>query len=154
MAHPVRAHKPGGSSVAQGVGLMLVRITVGAYIFFSGVERVSWLMDSTRLADQLSLWLSQATPMSRWYLERVMPGTPVFARLIPLGEMIGGLALFLGFWTRLAAVWLFLLAASLQLASGAWFSFAYLTAADGLPLLGALLGLAIGGGRLPLSLRR
>ena len=41
--------------------------------------------------------------VSRWYLERLMPGAPVFARSVPLGAMLGGLALTLGFWTRLAA---------------------------------------------------
>jgi uncharacterized membrane protein YphA (DoxX/SURF4 family) len=133
---------------------MLIRVTVGAYLFFMGLRKAPWLMDSSPLAGQLSVWLSHATVVNRWYLERVVPGAPVFARLVPIGEMIGGLALFLGFWTRLVAGLLFLMVLNFQLAGAAMFTLAYLTDAKGLPLLGALLGLTIGGGRLPLSLRK
>jgi uncharacterized membrane protein YphA (DoxX/SURF4 family) len=138
----------------QAVGLMLVRISVGVYLFFLGLNKASWLLDSTPLANQLSAWFAQATPASRWYLERIMPGIPLFARLIPLGEMAGGLALIFGFWTRLAAGMSFLMVLNFQLAGEAMLEYGYLTEAKGLPLLGALLGLAIGGGRLPLSIRK
>ena len=143
-----------GSTRAQAAGLVLVRLTAGIYLFFVGLRKVSWLLDSTPLATQLSLWLSQATPLSRWYLERLMPGEPVFARLVPLGEMIGGLALCLGFWTRLAAGLAFLMVVNFQLAAGAMFHYTYLSDATGLPFLGALMALTIGGARLPLSVRR
>ena len=143
-----------GGQRGPATGLMLVRVTVGVYLFFTGVGKASWLLDSTPLGAQLSQWLAQATPVSRWYLERVMPGAPIFARLIPLAEMAGGLALVLGFWTRLAAALALLMVLNLQLAAAAMFQYAYLTDPAGLPLLGALLGLMIGGGRLPLSLRK
>jgi uncharacterized membrane protein YphA (DoxX/SURF4 family) len=143
-----------GVGKGQAVGLTIIRVSVGMYLLLLGIDKASWLLDSTPLAIQLSSWLTQATPVSRWYLERIMPGTPVFARLVPVGEMVGGLALVLGFWTRLAAGLSFLMVLNLQLAGAAMFKYAYLTSADGLPLLGALLGLMIGGGRLPLSIRR
>lgn len=154
MSHQPGGQSSGGSKTAPAVGLMLVRLAVGVYLLSMGVSKASWLLDSTSLANQLSLWLLHASPLSRWYLERIMPGTPVFARLVPLGEMVGGLALFLGFWTRLAAVVLLLMVLNFQLAAGAMFSYAYLTNANGIPLLGALLGLTLGGGRLPLTLRK
>jgi uncharacterized membrane protein YphA (DoxX/SURF4 family) len=68
--------------------------------------------------------------------------------------MIGGLALAAGFWTRLVAAVMFLMILNAQIASGAIFSYAYLARANGLPLLGSLLGLMVGGARLPLSMRR
>jgi uncharacterized membrane protein YphA (DoxX/SURF4 family) len=148
------AQKPGGKGNAAAAGLTVIRITAGIYIFFLGVEKVRWMLDSTPLATQLALWSTQATPLSHWYLERITPGAPVFARLIPLGEMIAGLALVAGFWTRLVAGGLFLAMLNFQIAAGAIFSYAYLTHANGIPLLGSLLGLTLGGGRLPLSLRR
>ena len=152
------ANSPGGPRAGgqrgPAIGLMLVRVTVGVFLFFDGVGKASWLLDSTPLASQLSQWLAQATPASRWYLERIMPGVPIFARLIPLAEMAGGLALFLGFWTRLAAALALVMVLNFQLAAAAMFKYAYLTDPAGLPLLGALLGLMIGGGRLPLSLRK
>jgi uncharacterized membrane protein YphA (DoxX/SURF4 family) len=150
---PPATPKSGGQK-RQAVGLMLVRISVGVYLFFLGLNNVSWLLDSAPLANQLSAWFARATPASRWYLERIMPGIPLFARLVPLGEMAGGLALIFGFWTRLAAGMSFFMVLNFQLAGEAMLEYRYLTDAKGLPLLGALLGLAIGGGRLPWSLRK
>jgi uncharacterized membrane protein YphA (DoxX/SURF4 family) len=154
MAHQAGAHKPTGSTKAQAAGLVLIRITAGIYLFSMGVSKARWLLDSTPLADQLAVWSAHATPISRWYLERITPGTPVFARLVPVGEMIGGVALTVGFWTRLAAGAMFLMILNFQVAAGAMFTYAYLTNANGLPLLGSLLGLMVGGGRLPFSLKR
>ena len=68
--------------------------------------------------------------------------------------MAGGLALAVGFWTRLVAGAMFLMILNYQLAAGAIFNPAYLTNPNGLPLLGSLLGLVIGGARLPLSIKR
>jgi uncharacterized membrane protein YphA (DoxX/SURF4 family) len=136
------------------VGLLVIRISVGVYLFFVGVGKVSWLLDSTPWTNQLSQWLTDATPLSRWYLDRIMPGAPVFARVIPLAEMIGGLALAVGFWTRIAASLCLVMVLNVQLAGAAMFKYSYLRDGAGLPLAGALLGLIIGGARLPLSLRR
>ena len=153
MAHQAGVQKPVGSR-PQAAGLTLIRITAGIYLFFMGVGKVHWLLDSTPLASQLALWSAQATPISHWYLERITPGIPVFARLVPLGVMIGGLALTVGFWTRLVAGAMFLMVLNAQVAAGAIFHYAYLTNANGLPLLGSLLGLTMGGARLPLSLKK
>jgi uncharacterized membrane protein YphA (DoxX/SURF4 family) len=153
MAYSPGGQRSGGRN-SQEIGLMMVRLTVGVFLFFVGLGKISWLLDSTPLADQLSLWLAQATPASRWYLERIIPGAPIFARLVPLAQMLGGLALFVGFWTRLAAGLALLMVLNIHLAAGAMFTNAYLTDATALPLLGALLGLTIGGGQLPLSLRK
>jgi uncharacterized membrane protein YphA (DoxX/SURF4 family) len=83
-----------------------------------------------------------------------MPAAPIFARVIPVAEMIGGLALALGFWTRLAASLCLVMVLNVQLAAAAMFKYSYLADGTGLPLVGALLGLMIGGAKLPLSLRR
>ena len=144
--------KPAGRK-SQAAGLVVVRISAGIFIFFSGLEKASWMLDSTPLATQLSSWLTDAPPVSRWYLERLMPGVPVFARLLPVGAMVGGSALVLGFWTRMAAAVSLLMVLSFQVAAGSMFRYTYLTDVNGLPLAGALLGLVIGGGKLPLSVR-
>jgi uncharacterized membrane protein YphA (DoxX/SURF4 family) len=143
-----------GGQKGQAVGLMLVRVSVGLYLFFMGAGKTSWLLDSTHLTNQLAQWLSDATPVSRWYLDRMMPGAPIFARIIPVAEMAGGLGLALGVWTRLAAALSLIMVLNLQVAAAAMFRFSYFTDATGLPVVGALLGLMIGGGKLPLSLRR
>ena len=77
----------------------------------------------------------------------------VFARIVPLGEICSGLALLLGIWTPLFAFIAFFMALNFQIASGAVFRFSLLTSGYGLPVLGSTLGLAIGGVRLPWSVR-
>ena len=76
-----------------------------------------------------------------------------FARLVPLGELSCGFALILGIWTPLFAFIAFLMALNFQFASGALFRLGFLTSGYGLPVLGATLALALGGVRLPWSIR-
>jgi uncharacterized membrane protein YphA (DoxX/SURF4 family) len=153
MAHSPGAPKPSGRS-QQNAGLLIIRVTLGVYLFCVGVGKLGWLLDSTVWTNQLAHSLPDAAPMSRWYLERIMPGAPIFARIIPLAEMIGGLALALGFWTRLAAALCLVMVLNVQLAASAMFKLSYLADAAGLPLVGGLIGLMIGGAKLPWSLRK
>ena len=136
---------PNATGRAQRAALVLLRVFVGVFMFFFGFEKVSWLLDATPLTSQLSGWMLNAPPVTRWYLDRIIPGAPVFARTVPLGAMIAGLALAIGFWTRIAGAVSLVVVLSLQLAAGAMFRYAYLTDASGLPLVGALLALIIGG---------
>ena len=137
----------GTGSRAQAAAMGLLRVCIGLFMVFYGLGKASWLIDATPLATQLSSWLRDAPAASRWYLERVMPGAPVFARLVPLGAMLGGAALVLGLWTRMAAALSLVVVLSLQLGAGSMFRYAYLADASGLPLLGALLALIVGGER-------
>jgi len=129
----------------QVFALVILRICVGVYMFFFGLEKSAWLMDATPLTAQLSSWLVDATPASRWFLERVIPGAPIFARLVPLASMTGGAGLVFGLWTRMAAALSLVAVLSLQLGSGVMFRYAYLEDASGLPLMGALIALIVGG---------
>ena len=130
---------------AHSAALLLLRVFLGVFMFFFGFEKSSWLIDATPLAAQLASWLPDAPPASQWYLERVIPGAPVFARVVPLGAMAGGIALVLGFWTRIAAAISLVVVLSLQLPAGSMFRYAYLMDASGLPLVGGLVALMIGG---------
>jgi uncharacterized membrane protein YphA (DoxX/SURF4 family) len=130
---------------AHVAALVLLRLFLGVYMFFFGLDKAPWLLDATPLAAQLSSWLLDAPPASRWYLERIIPGAPVFARVVPLAAMVGGLALAAGFWTRIAAAVSLVVVLSLQIAAGSMFRYAYLMDASGLPLVGGLLALMIGG---------
>ena len=143
MAHISGQKVTGGR--AQVVALLLLRVFLGVFMFFFGLDKASWLLDATPLVTQLASWLPDAPPASRWYLDRIIPGAPVFARLIPLGTMLSGVALALGFWTRIAAAISLVLVLSLQLGAASMFRYAYLMDASGLPLVGGLLALVIGG---------
>jgi uncharacterized membrane protein YphA (DoxX/SURF4 family) len=138
---------------AQAAGLVILRVFTGAFMFFFGLEKAAWLLDSTPLETQLAAWLADAVAASRWYLERIIPGTPMFARVVPIASMTGGAALALGFWTRMAAAVCLVMVLHLQLAAGSMFRYSYLSDASGLPLVGALIALIVGGGKLPLSVR-
>lgn len=135
----------GKSGRAQTAALVVLRVLLGVFMFFFGLDKASWLMDATPLATQLAAWLVDAPPASRWYLERIIPGAPVFARVVPVGAMLGGLALAIGFWTRMAALLSLVAVLSLQFGAGSMFRYAYLMDASGLPLVGGLVALVIGG---------
>ena len=141
----------------QGTGLTVLRMCLGVFFLFEGIGKLSWLMNGSILAGRLNGWLADAAAgsTSRWYLEHVaIPGAAVFARMVPLGELAAGLALLLGFWTPLAAFLAFVMVMNIHVASGALFTYAFLTNGYGLPVVGSTLALAIGGIRLPFSLKR
>jgi uncharacterized membrane protein YphA (DoxX/SURF4 family) len=140
----------------QGTGLSILRIAVGVFFIFESFLKIRWLTDSSILAGQLTNWAGAAAAgsVSGWYLHRIaLPGMAWFARLVPLGEFTSGLALVLGFWTPVFALIAFFMALNFQIASGAIFRFSFLTSGYGLPVLGSTLALAIGGVRLPWSIR-
>ncbi|MGE0593750.1 MAG: DoxX family protein [Vicinamibacterales bacterium] len=140
-----------GSS--RGAALRLLGLMLGVFLIFEGLGKVPWLFDSAILGARLQEWHGTASPFSRWYLETVaMPGVPVFARMVTLGELLAGAALLFGFWTRLSAGLAALMVLNFHVASGILFTYGYLTNGYGLPVMGGLLALAIGGSRLPLSL--
>jgi uncharacterized membrane protein YphA (DoxX/SURF4 family) len=122
------------------------------FLVASGIDRLPWLADSSLLSRRLDAWLEDAVPFSRWYIETLaIPGAPLFARLVPIAELATGAALILGFWTRLAAAVALVVALSFHLASGSFAEWSFFRDGLGLPVLGGLLALAIGGSKLPAS---
>jgi uncharacterized membrane protein YphA (DoxX/SURF4 family) len=140
----------------QGTGLAVLRICIGVFFLFEGIGKIRWFTDTSQLAGQLAAW-AQAVPAASWshlYLERVaLPYSSAFARLVPLGEIASGTALIAGFWTPFFALVAFFMALNFQFASGALFKYSILTSGYGLPVLGSTLALAVGGVRLPWSIR-
>jgi uncharacterized membrane protein YphA (DoxX/SURF4 family) len=134
------------------IGLLVIRLLLGVFLFFEGVNKISWFSDSGILANQLLGWRESAPTVSRWYLDTVaIPGDGLFAWLVPLGELGCGLALILGVYTPLVACLALLMVLNFHVASGALFEYGFLTNGYGLPVVGGLLGLTVGGSRLPLS---
>jgi len=155
MATQARAR--GAVAAPRGVlGLRLLAVMLG--IFFLGMSstKFGWFLDSSILLNKFQMYfLPKAPPIVRWYLETVcIPGTPLFARLVPLGEIATGLALIAGFWTRMAATVAFLMVLNFHFATSAFWSIDFLRDGTGLPVLGGLLALAINGARLPFSASR
>jgi len=155
MATQVRARAAAVSS-SGALALRLLAVMLG--VFFIGMcsSKIAWLANSDILTQKFQMiFLPKAPPIVRWYLETVcIPGAPLFARLVPLGELAAGLALILGFWTRMAAIAALVMVLNFHFATSAFWSIDFLRDGTGLPVLGALLALAISGARLPFSISR
>jgi thiosulfate dehydrogenase [quinone] large subunit len=138
----------------EATGLVALRVLLGVFFVCEGLGKWAWLFKSEALTSRLAAWQQGANEWSAWYLQRVaVPGAPVFARLVMLGELCCGLALIFGVYTRVAALLGFLMVLNFHVASSSLFRADFLTNGYGLPVLGGLLALAIGAGRLPYSLR-
>jgi uncharacterized membrane protein YphA (DoxX/SURF4 family) len=136
-------------------GLRALSVLLGVFLIFMGLDKTDWLMDGGILTRRLQDWRASAPAMSRWYLETIaIPGAPVFARLVLLGELAAGTALVCGVKVRLAAAASLVMVLNFHFASDVIFHYSYLTNAYGPPVLGGLLALTIGGTRLPFSLSR
>lgn len=139
----------------QARGLTALRLCLGVFFLFEGISKIAWLTDPSPLTTQLAGYLQSANEWNRAYLERVcIPGAAVFARLVLFGELATGVSLILGVYARIAAVAATLMVLNIHFASGTLFQYKFLTNGYGLPVLGGLLALGIGGGVLPLSLKR
>lgn len=139
----------------QARGLAVLRLLLGVFFIFEAWGKRAWLLDTGPLSTTLQAWLQGAGPYSRWYIETVcLPGLAIFARLVPLGEATAGLALVTGTYTRLAALMALLMVLNFHVASGAIFKYAFLTNGFGLPVLGGLLALALGGVGLPFGINK
>jgi uncharacterized membrane protein YphA (DoxX/SURF4 family) len=133
----------------RSAGIIVLRLCLGTFFIFEGLGKIRWFTDPSVLTSQLDGWL-QAAPagsMHHLYLTRVaIPGALIFARLVPLGELVSGLAMIAGFWTPLFAFVAFVMVLNFHVGSGALFKYSFLTNGYGLPVLGGTLGLALAGG--------
>ena len=137
------------------LALRILALLLGVFFLFQGVSKLPWFFDSSILAGRLQDWLGKAPVESvRWYIETIArPGVPLFARFVPLAELSTGVALVLGFWPRLFAALALAMVANFHFALGSYFSSEFLIDGAGLPVMGGLLALLVGGGRLPWSVR-
>jgi uncharacterized membrane protein YphA (DoxX/SURF4 family) len=135
--------------------LRILSVALGVFLIFMALDKIEWLSDSTMLTRRLQEWRGMVRPLARWYLDTVaIPGAPIFARVVVLAELAAGTALILGVKIRLAAALALLMVLNFHLASDLVFRYSYLINAYGLPILGGLLALAVGGTRLPFSVSR
>ena len=135
------------------LALRVLALTLGVFFLAMGVNKTEWLTNSDLLAERFARWLPHAAPHARWYLEHIaIPGAPLFARLVPLGELGAAAALILGIHIRVVAPLALAMVVNFHFATSALSTWAFLRDGTGLPVLGALLALAITGHRLPFCL--
>jgi uncharacterized membrane protein YphA (DoxX/SURF4 family) len=141
---------------AAGYGLRVLAVMLGVFFIFMGLNKIAWLTDGSILAQRFQDILKTASPGTRWYIETIaIPGTPLFARLVPLAELSAGVALIVGFWIRLAAAMAFVMVLNFHFAIDSFSHYEFLRDGTGPPVLGGLLALVLGGGsRLPWAVSR
>src|SRR5258706_13308919 len=152
MATQARAR--GTVATSRGaIGVRLLAVMLGVFFIGMSSSKIAWLTDSGILLQKFQMiFLPKAPPIVRWYLETIcIPGAPLFARLVPLGEIATAFALILGFWPRMAAIAAFLMVLNFHFATSAFWSVDFLRDGTGFPVLGGLLAIAINGVRLPFS---
>jgi len=135
---------------------MILRLFIGVFFLFAGIGKLRWLINSGILTGQLEGWLQASAPasISHRYLTTVgIPLVWLWARLVPLGELLCAMALIAGFRTSIAAAIALLMVLNYHVGSGLLFRYELLTNGYGLPVIGATLALAFGGVRLPWSIR-
>ena len=64
----------------------MLRLCLGVFFLFEAIGKVGWFASSAVLSSRLTEWLQSAGPLNRAYLETLLPGVEIFARLVPLGE--------------------------------------------------------------------
>jgi uncharacterized membrane protein YphA (DoxX/SURF4 family) len=142
----------GGSNSAPA--LRLLALFLGIFFLAQGLNKLGWFVDTTQLSNRFPNWLRDAAPGVRWYIETIaIPGAPLFARLVPLAELSTGVALVIGFWPRLFAAAAGVMVLNFHFALGAFYTGESLRDGALLPVVGGLLAIAIGGSRLPWSVR-
>jgi uncharacterized membrane protein YphA (DoxX/SURF4 family) len=146
-----------GTQSARGAAaawaLRVLALGVGVFFLAMSVNKIAWLGNPALLSERFDRWLPTAAPYARVYLETVaIPGAPLFARLVPLGEFCTALALLTGVWTHVAAGAALVMILNFHLATSAFSSVEFLRDGQGPPMIAALLALAIAGRRLPFSL--
>jgi uncharacterized membrane protein YphA (DoxX/SURF4 family) len=135
---------------------MILRLCMGVFFLFAGLNKLRWFINSQILANQLAGWLqaSGAGSISHRYVASIaLPYVRLFARLVPAGEIGCGIALIAGVWTPAVAALALFMVLNYHVGSGLLFRYELLTNGYGLPVIGSTLALAIGGVRLPWSLR-
>ncbi len=137
-----------------GASIRVIAVCIGIFLIAMAMNKLAWLSESSILRDRLLNWRPTAVPVVQWYLDHIaIPGAPIFARLVPLGEMSAGVALVAGYRVRVAAALTLFMIVNFQFATGAFFDPAFLRDGTGLPLMGGLLAIALDRSRLPWSLR-
>ena len=146
----------GGALMSPGTALSLLRICLGVFLIAKGLGKLDFILDSTSLVERLVRWSHNEGlhPLSRSYSQALIPGAPILARLVLVGELGGGLALIAGYRTSVVALLAALMVANFHLATGSLFTVEFLTDANGFIAVAALIALALGGRDLPWRLTK
>jgi uncharacterized membrane protein YphA (DoxX/SURF4 family) len=138
----------------EATGLVVLRVFLGVFFLGQAYTKLRWFINSEGLRNQLQEFVQRENSWNTWYLHHIaLPYVDIFARLVVIGELCVAIALLAGAFTRTAAIIAFLMVLNFHFAGGWLLHVDYLWNGYGPPVLGGLLALAIGAGRLPWSVR-
>ena len=89
-----------GGTSGPSWGLVLVRVVCGAIMLFTGWSKLAHGVDETLVQSTREAYATAPGIVRAWGEAIVLPHPWFFAHLIMWGEFLGGLALFLGAFTR------------------------------------------------------
>lgn len=104
MANESASSSPSGS---PSWGLVIVRIAVGAILLRAGWPKISGGVSDDLVLGSREAFANAPGIVRAWGENVVLPHPTLFSHLIAWGELLGGLALFLGALTPLAGVAVF-----------------------------------------------
>ena len=145
------------SSAANGValGLRVFAIFLGIFFLAQSMNKLAWPGNPQLLLGRFQRWAPTARPEVRWYLENIAtPFAPLLARIIPISEFLTAMAFILGFWMPVAAVLALFMVLNFHFGTAAFYAWDFLRDGTGPPVIGGLIGLAIGGRNLPFTIQR
>lgn len=91
---------PPDSSSSPSFGLVLVRIAAGAILAIAGWSKLSEGVSEELVLGTRAAFQEAPSLIRAWGENVVLPHPSLFAHLIAWGELLGGIALFLGALTR------------------------------------------------------
>lgn len=139
---------------SAGLALRVVALGIGVFFFATSYNKLGWLGEPTLLTQRFQLWLPDASPYARLYLEHLaIPGSAVFARVVPIAEFLTALSMLTGVYTNVAAAAALFMILNFHVATSSFSSVAFLRDATGPPIFAALIALALAGRQLPYSLQ-
>src|SRR4051794_36291812 len=113
-------------SVLQGIlargALAFLRMYLGLLFVFASIPKLRGGFAANLSGFLNDVALTRSAELYREFLHAVvLPNAPLFATLIPWGELLVGATLLLGLATRLSAAGALVLLVNYMLAKGAWF---------------------------------
>ena len=140
---------------AVAIGLRVSALFLGIFFLAQSMNKLAWPGNSQLLLGRFQRWAPTARPEVQWYLVHVAtPFAPLLARIIPVSEFLTSMAFILGFWIPAAAVLALFMVLNFHFGTAAFYAWDFLRDGTGPPVIGGLIGLAIGGRNLPFTIQR
>ena len=108
--------------------ILILRLAVGIFFLYLGYTKIQngWLSSSEHLQRSLANYEQNASPVSKWFIERVAkPGVDIWSKLIALGETALGLSLILGLLVRVSTLVGIIMVFIFHLTNGTLFSLGF-----------------------------